>query len=50
VKLGLRPAIQMPEEVCRPLADTVLAFLVEEGLARPRFEAATAASASAALP
>ena len=35
-----RPAIGLPDEVCRPLADAVLAFLVEEGLAKRRFEPA----------
>jgi len=33
-----RPAIKLPEEVRAPLADTVLAFLLEEGLARRKFE------------
>ena len=32
-----RPAIRLPDEVCRPLAEAVLAFLVEEGLAKHRF-------------
>lgn len=32
-----RPAIQLPNELREPLADAVLAFLVEEGLARHRF-------------
>ena len=33
------PAIRLPEEVRAPLADAVLAFLMEEGLARRKFEA-----------
>ena len=33
-----RPAILMPEEVRGPLADAVLIFLVEEGLAKRRFD------------
>lgn len=32
-----RPAIQLPEEVKAPLVSTVLAFLVEEGLAQSKF-------------
>ena len=32
-----RPAIVLPEEARGPLADAVLSFLVEEGLARPKF-------------
>lgn len=32
-----QPAILLPEEVRVPLADAVLTFLVEEGLAQPRF-------------
>ncbi|RVT91673.1 hypothetical protein EOD42_22135 [Rhodovarius crocodyli] len=31
-----KPAILLPDEVRAPLADTVLAFLVEEGLAVPK--------------
>ena len=34
------PAIRLPEEVRAPLADAVLAFLMEEGLARRKFEPA----------
>jgi stage V sporulation protein G len=30
-----RAAMQLPEELCELLADAVLNFLVEEGLARP---------------
>lgn len=33
---GPKTAIVLPEEVREPLTDAVLAFLVEEGLARPR--------------
>jgi hypothetical protein len=33
-----RPAIKLPDEVRAPLADAVLAFLLEEGLARRKFE------------
>jgi stage V sporulation protein G len=33
-----RSAIQMPEEVRAPLADAVLTFLIEAGLAMRRFE------------
>ncbi len=33
-----RPAIGLPDEVRGPLADAVLAFLMEEGLAKRRFE------------
>jgi stage V sporulation protein G len=33
-----KPALQMPDEVRRPLAEAVLAFLMEEGLAQPRFK------------
>jgi stage V sporulation protein G len=33
-----RPAIRLPDEVRGPLADAVLAFLMEEGLAKRRFE------------
>jgi len=33
-----RPAICLPDEVRAPLADAVLVFLVEEGLARHKFE------------
>ena len=33
-----RPAIGLPEEVRCPLADAVLTFLMEEGLAKRRFE------------
>jgi stage V sporulation protein G len=32
-----RPAIGLPDEVRVPLAEAVLAFLVEEGLAKHRF-------------
>lgn len=32
-----RPAIVLPKEARGPLADAVLQFLVEEGLARPKF-------------
>ena len=32
-----RPAIVLPEQARGPLADAVLTFLVEEGLARPKF-------------
>lgn len=32
-----QPAIQLPEEVRGPLADAVLTFLMEEGLARRKF-------------
>ncbi len=32
-----QPAIQLPEEVRAPLAAAVLAFLLEEGLARRKF-------------
>jgi hypothetical protein len=32
-----RPAVRLPEEVRGPLADAVLVFLVEEGLARQKF-------------
>ena len=35
-----RPAIRLPQELRGPLADAVLQFLVDEGLARPRFAAA----------
>ena len=34
-----KPAIMLPEEVRAPLAETVLAFLVEEGLAVPKTSA-----------
>lgn len=33
-----RAAIRLPEEVRAPLADAVLIFLLEEGLARRKFE------------
>ena len=33
-----RPAIRLPDEVRAPLADAVLTFLMEEGLAKRRFE------------
>jgi stage V sporulation protein G len=33
-----RSAIQMPGEIRAPLADAVLTFLMEEGLAKRRFE------------
>ena len=33
-----RPAIRLPEEVQGPLTDAVLGFLVEAGLARPKFK------------
>jgi hypothetical protein len=33
-----RPAIRLPEEVRGPLADAVLGFLLDEGLARRKFE------------
>jgi stage V sporulation protein G len=36
-----RPAIRLPDEVRGPLADAVLGFLVDEGLARRRFEPTT---------
>ena len=32
-----RPAIGLPNEARGPLADAVLTFLMEEGLAKPRF-------------
>lgn len=32
-----RPAIELPEELRAPLATAVLAFLVEQGLARHKF-------------
>jgi stage V sporulation protein G len=35
-----RPAIRLPDEVRGPLADAVLTFLLEEGLARRKFETA----------
>jgi stage V sporulation protein G len=35
-----RPAIKLPDEVRAPLADAVLIFLLEEGLARRKFERA----------
>ncbi len=34
-----RPAISLPAEVRGPLSDAVLEFLLEEGLARRRYEA-----------
>lgn len=34
---GPKTAIILPDEVREPLTDAVLAFLVEEGLARPRY-------------
>jgi hypothetical protein len=37
-----RAAIGLPEELRGPLADAVLQFLVDEGLARPRFTTAAA--------
>ena len=37
---GPKTAIILPDEVREPLADAVLAFLVEEGLARPRYRSA----------
>jgi hypothetical protein len=36
-----RPAIKLPDEVRAPPADAVLAFLLEEGLARRKFEPPT---------
>lgn len=36
-----RPAIRLPPELRGPLADAVLQFLLDEGLARPRFAAAS---------
>ncbi len=33
-----RPAVHLPDEVRGPLADAVLTFLLEEGLAKRRFE------------
>ncbi len=33
-----RPAIQVPDEVRGPLAEAVLTFLIDEGLAKRRFE------------
>jgi stage V sporulation protein G len=36
-----RPAIRLPDEVSAPLADAVLTFLIEEGLARRKFEPLT---------
>jgi hypothetical protein len=38
-----RPAIRIRDEVRGPLADTVLTFLLEEGLARRKFEPSKAA-------
>ena len=35
-----RPAIRLPAETHGPLADAVLEFLIEEGLARRKFEPA----------
>jgi hypothetical protein len=32
-----RAAVKLPDELCAPLADTVLEFLLEEGLARPKY-------------
>jgi hypothetical protein len=37
-----RAAIGLPDELRGPLADAVLQFLVDEGLARPRFSTAAA--------
>jgi hypothetical protein len=37
---GPKTAIILPDAVREPLADAVLAFLVEEGLARPRYRGA----------
>jgi stage V sporulation protein G len=42
-----RPAIVLPEEARGPLADAVLTFLVEEGLARPKFTPAVSPSEEA---
>ena len=42
-----QPAIQLPEEVRAPLAEAVLTFLVEEGLARRRFDPCVAGLVSA---
>ena len=33
-----RPAVRLPDEVRRPLGDAVLAFLLEEGIARWRYD------------
>ncbi len=33
-----RPAVRLPPELAAPIANAVLNFLVEEGLAKPRFE------------
>ena len=38
-----RPAIRLPQELYDPLADAVMEFLVDEGLARRRFTAAASA-------
>jgi stage V sporulation protein G len=34
-----RPSVWLPEELREPLADAVLAFLVDEGLARRKYDA-----------
>ena len=35
---GWQPAIRLPEETHAPLAEAILAFLLDEGLARRKFE------------
>jgi hypothetical protein len=37
-----RSSVRLPEELHEPLADAVLAFLVNEGLARRKYEAGVA--------
>jgi hypothetical protein len=31
-----KPVVEMPEELCEPLSDAVMGFLVDEGMARQR--------------
>jgi hypothetical protein len=37
-----RSSVRLPEELHEPLADAVLAFLVDEGLARRKYDASAA--------
>jgi hypothetical protein len=41
-------SVRLPEELCGPLGDAVLEFLMDEGLARRKFDAATTRRAGSA--
>jgi hypothetical protein len=38
-----RSTVRLPAELCEPLCDTVLEFLMEEGFARRKYDAAATA-------